>query len=548
MGITIPDWKPLDFSGATKIPLLFQAAQKAAADEELARQNAATQKAYADNETLKISNEAARHSWEDARTAQKDAEGDAQDAASQFAPGSLLSQAVGANSPMAPMIAKAHHINLTPPVTTTAPMPDAKPAEPDQNAEAAQFLSRGAQHKSGADVLDEIQPGLSTQDPTAGPQYGPADPNAGSPPVTPDINVDAELGKRPAPTTTTPWMAEVAGQRFEVKPRPPAAPFGDPEYDAMYSRLIAQGDDPQKAEAKVLTLRGQNIGAAGKSTSQAETHRHNVAGEGLGGERIGQSDINSKRAADARITSAGILANGPASMSKEQGIAMNALNQRMTQIRGVAAWQKLIEAENTSNVLEHDIETGAVPLQGNEAKVLAARLIRGRVSNEEMHQLFDNIGGTQDAFQRFAHNTIGGEMTPEQWRQLRISTKVLIDQHQMMKERAGKVIAVGLGPRTFAQMPDQAQQAADLMYAELGLDPQDLFGGATGGIQPGAHHRGKVTPGPSSPSAPTSPPPAQGAPAPLTDEQAVQMAQQRYAKNPGDAIAAAVLRAHGLLK
>lgn len=489
------DYQPLDFSGLEQIPLAYQKAQRAKADRE-----------HIANEDRKISADIARGKWEQERADKKDAETTARDAAGMLAPGSMLRRAIDSNDPSASAIGKAYGIDVEQPDSSKdliepAFMRDVQPEPDAQSGNIAQWLQGGARPISGKEALDASS-------------YGPPSPDAPDAPA-PDLNLDEEIAARSPDATTRPWSALVNGQRFNI-PKNESKPFGDPEYDGLYNRFISQGNTPQQAEAKVLQIRGQNLGAAGRGArldQQALTQLTREEQLKKAADALAQSGKNAQTAASARLGAASITAGMPhgggraspdgevdapmaPAMGKAEAAALNALNQRATQIRMNNGWTKLVEMDHTAEMLLKDVENGAVPLQNREAQVLAAKIIRGRVTNEEMHQLYDNLGGASDALSRLAHNVGLGELSPEQLGQLRSSVNVILNAHKTALEHAKQAVRVGFGKATFGRMAPQAQEMANEMFASIGADPEDLYG-----------------PQPSTPEA-TPPRPAQQAAAP----------------------------------
>lgn len=516
--LPVPEFKATDFSGLGEIGQLYTAARKAAADQDLARANAETQKKYADNQDKKLSAEMKRQEWQDKRTVEQDAYTKSKDAAEMAVPGSPVMRAAQNSLGLGNAAGKPYGISFE--EQTDKPPSIAPTTNPLFRAMFPKNLAADALAKP----LDETEEGIKK-----GELYGPPAPDE---PVdmTTNPHIDdatTELESQAPPMKH--MYAKFGGDRFEV-PKGDGQVLGEEKYDQLYGRFIAQGDKPEIAQAKVLQMRGQDIGAAGKGASLEQKRQTQLTrGEQLGAKdaALGQSDVNNIRNNDARLAAARLFSNGMPAASKEQGVAMSALNSRITQIRNVASWNKLVEMDKTADMLAHDVESGSVPLQNREAQVLAAKIVRGRVTDTEMRQLYDNIGGASDTFSRLAHNTGLGELSPEQLNQLRRSTAVILNTHRMALDRAKEVIKQGLGPRTFGQMPDQAQQAADMMFAEIGSSPEDLFD-VQGGVQPGAHQQGKVTPKPR----PTARPPAAPGP-PAVSPQTKVVGGKTYYKVQG---------------
>lgn len=553
--INIPEWQPIQTDFAS-IPQLFIAAAKARAQEDSLRQNAETQRQYAANQDRKISADMARQAWQAQRTYSNDQYKRDTDAATMAQPNSPVMQAGRVSPEQGNMAGKPYGITFE--KKTSQEWPQYQDTVP--SADAAAFLQGGGVPKAqGAEdpllAFDPTKHPLATQhQPLQGPTPG-GDPLADQPdaqaPLTAEPDIDAATAER-APPVTTHLYSNFRGTRAEVKPQETAI-FPEAEYNAMFDKLLGQGIKSDVAARLVEGQRRTDIGENGRQTrfdagldqkQATQLTREETLGDHAANRE--QSGANAQTAAQARLGAASIMGGSRGGslpgIGKEQAAAANALNQRITQIRNVTAWSKLVESEKTSDILLHDVETGAVPLQNREAQVLAAKIIRGRVTNEEMHQLYDNLGGAADFFNRLVSNTGMGELSPIQKDQLRKSVDVLLNQHKVMVQRAGQVARKGLN--TFRKiMPDDAQDAEDMLLMELGIQPgsiQDDAPAAAPGVprSPGAPRPAA----PRAPGSPAAPPPT----AQLSDEQAVNMARERLARDPNDAKARAVLKLHGM--
>lgn len=487
--LQIPDFKAPDLSAIGDAGTLMQAGRNAAAKQR--------------NEDRKLSADLARQQYEQQHQLDREQHDDAVAASQQLLPGSALMRAAQNSTALGNAVGAPYGIKLDENTPDAAPAVDAQPAPP--SAAIAQFLqSGGVPASANADMLnapvggpggvDAVSGGSPTPvaaDPApAAAPAGPPDPQdvtAAAPeaalnaPDAPDaFNVDAELAAR-EPAKTRHVYATVNGQRFEIPQQGETKPFNEPEYNDLYNRRIASGETPEKAATEVETMRRTDIGEGGKNHRFDASLGQKQATQLTRDERQGMQDKaletsreNSKGRDAATLGSAAIregAGNGQADPK-----LMTSLNQRLTQIRNVSSWTKLVEAEGNSEMLLHDVESGATPLQNHEAQVLAAKIIRGRVTDSEMRQLYDNIGGAKDAFSRLEHNTGLGELSPEQTRQLQQSTQVILNTHRMMVDRARAVARAGLDARSFSAMPEQAQAGYDMLLGELGMPSEPLPG------------------------------------------------------------------------
>lgn len=493
MGYTldIPAIKPLDFSGLGELGT--------------AMQNAREHREKQDNEDKKLSADMARSQWEMARQYEDDNHKRALEASQQLLPGSDLMRAAAVSAGLGNAVGKPYGIGIEQkdeggaaslPPADAAPHPDASTAQfllsggtpkptvsPDPDSLAGAGMQDpllDAPTSPGNPLMGDVQP-LQGPTPSGAPLNQTAASDAPAPEAAAQPDIEAATAAR-MPATTRHTYATVAGQRFEIPPAGKTEIFGEPKYDAMIDKLVAEGIPEKDAITQVAGVRKADIGEMGKNTRLGSVIGQKEATQLTREERMGMQDkalgvstANSRGRDAAILGAAGIRANeGTGGGVQADPKALAALNARLTQIRGYTAWNKLNEAETQSDMLLHDIDSGATPLQGREAQVLAARIIRGRVTDSEMRQLYTNLGGASDAFNRLAYNQGLGQMTPEQKGQLASSVDVILNNHRMMVQRAKMVAKVGLDARTFPAMPGQAQAGYEMALEELGLPPEPL--------------------------------------------------------------------------
>lgn len=497
-GLNLPEFEPLKthFAGAVQ---LYQAAKRASADE--ARKD--WELTHKQAEEARAQKEFEHRQAMDTRTLDIDN-------SKQLLPGSDTFRAAAMSTALGNQVGKPYGISFDEQTQHTPAADNATPS----SAEAAKFLQSGGVPKSAdAELLNYKAPEMA---PETSPDL-PPERTGSAPPIDADTlaaNNEAQL------PSTKHVYATSRGQRFEVPPQGPTALYNEAEYNALVDKLVASGHYTEPEAIKVADARRRtDVGEGGKNRrfdaslgQKQATQLTTEEQQARDAARIDASRENSIGRDRAILGAAGIRASagmgqGMPAMSKEQGIAMNALNQRVARIQSVSTWPKLIESEKSADLLLHDVENGSVPLQNREAQVLAAKIIRGRVTNEEMHQLYDNIGGASDYFSRLVSNTGLGELSDEQLNQLRVSTQVLLNQDREMRLRAQNATRLGL--RSFGSvMPGQAQDAYEMMMAELGLPAEQLF--ADQGAAPGP------AAAPARGVRPAAPPPAQkAAPAPV---------------------------------
>lgn len=482
MAINIPDWQPLNFD-AFAIPTVLRDAIKAADDSALKKQNAATQKAYADNQDRKISADLARQKWDQERITKKEAEDQAQATAGQLAPGSLYRRAVDAGDPSAGPIGEAYGIHTTHPNAgeDLLPMADGPVApEPDaDSANVAKWLSSGAQPMSGKDVLAQ------TPD-----QYGPPSPDAGAPPDAAEpLDAQAEIKAR-EPAVTHPWFASVNGQRFEVK-KNEATPFGDPEYDDLYNRFIAQGDDAKTAQAKVLQMRGQNMSAAGRTAAIGQkqatqlTREEQIAKYGAGNT---QSNTNNLRTNATNLERTKISANaaGMGGGGDLPPVKPQVLNAWLSSFKNVETTNRIKEAiqsrENMDRVAG-EVGRGQAPNAENEAMMrhtLAAISLSlgggsARVTNQALNDIKEATGPVNAALNMAYRATHGGENDPdivETWRKAADRLRQLGVAHagtvlKSVNQQSGNASTWGKNPALAPYVNDGMQGLANSLGVPL---------------------------------------------------------------------------------
>lgn len=509
--LQLPNWKPLDSSGLGAL---------GDAMVNIRKVNSGIEKDSAD---------IARQKWEMKRKDEEDEHQRAVAAAQQLLPGSDVMRAKAISPELGSQVGSPYGISFE--QKDEGPNLPPVDAEPHPDAASAQFLLGGAQPKAPGTEDPLLSAPTSPNNPLAGevqpmqgpgPTGAPVDPQLGEQEQQPALNVDDATSARMPPTTRH-MYAKVGASRFEVPADQPSALFEEPKYNAMVHGLVAQGIPEDKAIAHVAGVRRTDIGEGGKMNRFTSSLGQKEATQLTREERMGMQDkALDVSTANSRGRDAAILGSASIRAGAETGGGLQAdpkmlaaLNSRLTQIRGVTAWNKLAEADAQADMLAHDVETGAVPLQGREAQVLAARIIRGRVTDSEMRQLYTNLGGAQDSLNRLIDNQGLGQMTPEQKSQLVASTDVILNTHRMLVQRAKNVAKAGLDSRTFPAMPGQAQAGYDMMLAELGLPSEPIA--PDNGLSPAAaapvapaRHGGARHGAPSPAPAPAAGPSPQG--------------------------------------
>ncbi len=309
MPITIPDWQPLQ-TNFSSIPKLFIEAAKARAQEDSLRQNAETQRQFAENQGKKMSADSARLEWERKHKVEREGRSDEIATGNMLAPGSILMRAAAmpdADPNQLNTIGKPYGLSFDR-ETKQEPWPEYK--DTVSGSDAAKFLL--PKTFTAAPSTDDMHAAQPEQGPT------PAGPSLAE---TPDaqqeqpLDVDAELASR-APPTTTRMMARTArGQSFALPSAPAPMDVGDNAANQVYAQVLARTGDEKQATAAALRVRGQNVTQEGQNTrsAQADATRRalGLTGEqrlGEGAANRGQSDINSRRAAWARLEAAKISA------------------------------------------------------------------------------------------------------------------------------------------------------------------------------------------------------------------------------------------------
>jgi len=296
-------------------------------------------------------------------------------------------------------------------------------------------------------------------------------------------------------------FASFGGNRFEVPQQSDKTAFGA-EYDAIYSNLIDQGLKPTDAMKLVAAQykSDQTQGDIADRVASQITSRETLARELRPDvatqedwlmRRLNQSDVNSRRAAQARVAAAAPGLRADAANARD----MSVLRQQGAAVRATAQFNKLAAADKTVRGLMVNIASGTVPLQHADAQIQLARFFRQAQPTEgEMHMLYNNLGGTMDAWNRFVARMGRGDLDAEQMRQLRASAHTVAREHHEDTSRFVDVARHMLGPGNFDMMPDQAQQLYEGMGAELGLTNLPPLYSTEGGVTLGSGKRPKVQP------------------------------------------------------
>lgn len=325
--LKIPEYKPLDFSGMEDIPRLYQAARKAAAQEDSLRQNAETQKKYADNQDKKLSADLARSQWEMSR--QYDADQHQRAVETSNAIPDIYREATHGKVAQANAQGQPYGISFDQ-QDVKGPPPGVDP-ELAPSAEAAAFLQKGGVTAPAG--KDDPLLGPDTH-PTQDPETSGDMPAAASQDEAPALDLGAETAMREAAIPTTRHLySTVHGSRQEIQPAAPSHLFDEPQYNAKYDELVGGGVSDKDAAARVETQRGHDMGEGGKNTrAQAAlgqkqntqlTREERLAEQEAA---LAQSDTNNKRSTNATITAAGIRANGGPSLQGVDPKILNAYN------------------------------------------------------------------------------------------------------------------------------------------------------------------------------------------------------------------------------
>jgi hypothetical protein len=325
-----------------------------------------------------------------------------------------------------------------------------------------------------------------------------------------------EASHQPGPTTRSMYM-KVAGNRFEV-PSGEEQTFKDPELNAQYNRFLAQGDDIDKAQTKVIQMAREagrdtrmTVAEGGRNTRQNAMlgfrGEHQLTGDQLEQnfqEGITAAEKRARIAANAKLGAAAISARGgggPGELSKGAAAAFAAVHARARMVATDTAVAQLAKTNEAYDTLLSDVAAGtqngvpvANPLQNREAQVLAAKIIRGRVTDAEMNTLYNNLGGAADFFNRLVHGTGLGELSPNQLGQLRQSVDAIVRAHHMQQDRAMSAARAGFGP-TSGLPPDIAQGAMNEFSAAMGMPQEDIYPQDAGAAPAAAPARGAAPAG-----------------------------------------------------
>ncbi len=290
------------------------------------------------------------------------------------------------------------------------------------------------------------------------------------------------MGLQPGPEGKRRIYANYQGQRFEVPDQKDTTPFGK-DYDAIYQGLLEAGEDPHKAMAVVAAeyksdqtqshIASRTADQIEARRLEAERSKPDVSTQSeFLDRRLHQSDVNSRRAANAHIA-------GAAPGLKQEGAndrLFTLLDRRAKAVRDTGLFGKLAANDKVVRGIATNLASGTEGLQHKDAQIQLARYFRQAQPTEgEMHMLYDKLGGWTDSFNQFKAKVTRGDLSPEQLRQMQKSAKAVLHEHDEDKKRFYQVARSGLGPKSgLDEIPDQAQQQFDMMAAELGIEPGAL--------------------------------------------------------------------------
>lgn len=300
-------------------------------------------------------------------------------------------------------------------------------------------------------------------------------------------------------------FGSVNGQRYEVADTSETSGFG-PEYDDLYNRMIADGDDPHKARSIIAQMvRADNAEQGRKTRADQQIEFRNLNREDqqaftaiMNKLYRNEPTTAAEREKLARIRASAMMAGQGNKDEASVDRAMSLIGQKAKAFREVTQYSKMVQSDKTIRELFNNIASGSVNLQNRDAQIQLAKYFRGSIpTGAEMTHLYTNLGGTADAWNRFKSNMLKGRMTPEEIRQLRASASAVRKEHEENKVRMVKVGRRFFGPGSgLDNYPDQAQAQFDAHLLEMGIDPDEVppLYQTTGGAAMGGFARPRVQP------------------------------------------------------
>lgn len=350
-------------------------------------------------------------------------------------------------------------------------------------------------------------------------------------------------------------FASYQGQRFEVPEETSTTGLG-PDADTLYQNFLASGafKTPQDAMKAVLSHTDKGLAETGRTTrsqnqidARATAREDNQEFIALQNKLYKNEPLtNAERerlialAGKYKVAAAG--AEKPAAADNAEATILKTFLADFKDFRDRSA-QAGLEVKSTRNIneIKHLAESNN-PVDQALAVEQIGKIAHGgnTVTKATQDLIYHHMGG---AFERgeamLRQYTAHGTIAPDQLRYLRETANSLAAHHGENKAAIQQGFELQFGPNSAYGSPylqPMARQHLDALYTEMGLQPGDVQAPSTEGSMRLGRQRGKKT------GAPGARPPS-GA---LTDDQAVQMARQRLANNPNDAIAKKVLQLHGL--
>ncbi len=288
------------------------------------------------------------------------------------------------------------------------------------------------------------------------------------------------MGMEPGPEGKKRLFARYGGQQFEVPEQSDHTPFGA-DYDTIYQGLLDAGEDPHKAMQYVAQqYKSDQTQKSIASRTADQIDARNKSREDQQEFQALQNKLyrNEPMTAAEREKLARIRASAGSSF-KQEGVnerMFGLLDRRAKAVRDTGLFGKLAANDKVVRGIAANLANGTEGLQHKDAQIQLARYFRQAQPTEgEMHLLYDKLGGWTDSFNQFKAKVLRGDLSPEQLRQMRKSARTVMHEHEEDKKRFYQVARSGLGPKSgLDEIPDQAQQAFDMMAAELGIEPGTL--------------------------------------------------------------------------
>ena len=444
------------------------------------RQNAETQRMFAENQMRRQSAQDAREQREfEQRTAETERQHKIQQAQALEHVGRMMPTNPGA----AQALANAYGIDVHPLMGATMA---AHAPEPTTIDTEKQPLPSG-------DAVDTISGGEAApqgQTPDADLEAMMRESSAAPNPASSDA-VDRELAgsREESPAMPLLYEAVMNGQHYPLNNKPQSMGMGD-KYDQTFNHLIALGLPEDKAGMAVLAQKEKDDAAqatadrmqAGIAARGAEQEKQKSQFNLTAEQRMAEAEKNRTSAANigaahdrAHIAAAGMQA-GPRQQSADTGERSGYMNV-VKEAKSAAGANKDIATLKNIEKIEEELKSGS-PAAQNAAVDTLAQIAQGGKASISVMNVFQkhSVGPVQHAEDKLYQLTHNGQHSPAYLKSLRDAVSGLKGVAQEQRSRALEAFDAQAGNGSqYAQMPELApfvKNARDAYMSELGIAPE----------------------------------------------------------------------------